>query len=312
MPLDPILEQIATGDGFLPIDENRATLHAARATARALALANRSRTTVKQTEDRQIEGREGPIGIRIYWPETGSTAPAPLVVFYHGGGFARGDLETHDPIARAISAKVEAVVVSVDYRLAPEHPYPAAVHDSFDAAVWSHEHAAELGADPLRIAVAGDSAGGNLAAAVTQLARDAGGPPLKFQLLWYPALTFDLSLPSAEENPDGPLLTRNDMELYGRFYLGDAAADAPSDLPATAAPVNGNLKGLPPAYIATAQYDPIRDDGTIYAKLLAQAGVPVELHNAQTLAHGYVGFAGAVPAAKEARDRSLAALKASL
>ncbi|ADG98444.1 Alpha/beta hydrolase fold-3 domain protein [Segniliparus rotundus DSM 44985] len=312
MPLDPILEQIAAGGGFAPMDEDLAILHAERAAARALALANRSRTKVKRTQDRQIEGREGPIGVRIYWPDTDSAAPAPLVVFYHGGGFARGDLETHDPVARAISAKAEAVVVAVDYRLAPEHPYPAAAHDSFDALLWSHEHAAELGADPGRIAVAGDSAGGNLAAVVTQLARDAGGPPLKFQLLWYPAVTFDLSLPSAEENAHGPLLTRKDMELYGRFYLGDTATGAPADLPATAAPVNGNLAGLPPAYIATAQYDPIRDDGTTYAKLLAEAGVPVELHNAETLAHGYVSFAAAVPVAKEARDRSLAALKAAL
>ena len=311
MPIDPILERALAAGAFPPLDGSLATLVAARKAAREFALAHPSGIKVRAVDDRDVPGRDGPVGVRLYWPADDGPGRLPLVVFYHGGGFSRCDLETHDPVARAICASVGAVVVSVDYRLAPEHPHPAAVHDAFDALAWAHEHAVELGADPDRIAVAGDSAGGNLAAVVAQLARDADGPPLKFQLLWYPATTFDLSLPSVAENADGPMLSRASMELYATYYLGRDDGD-PSLVPATAAPANGDVDGLPPAYIATAQYDPIRDDGTVYAKLLADAGVPVELHNAETLSHGYVSYAGAVPAARAAFGKSLAALKAAL
>ncbi|EFV12728.1 alpha/beta hydrolase [Segniliparus rugosus] len=311
MPLDPILELAFAADAFPPLDGSLATLVAARKAAREFALAHPSRVKVGGVDDRRVPGRDGAVDVRVYWPADEGTGRLPLVVFYHGGGFARGDLETHDPLARTICASVGAVVVSVDYRLAPEHPHPAAVRDAFDALLWAHQRAVDLGADPERIAVAGDSAGGNLAAVVAQLARDAGEPRLKFQLLWYPATTFDLSLPSVAENADGPLLTRASMKLYATYYLGSADG-SPESIPATAAPANGDLEGVAPAYIATAQYDPIRDDGTVYAKLLADAGVPVELHNAETLAHGYASFASAVPAAREALDLSLAALKAAL
>src|SRR6201996_1093540 len=148
------------------------------------------------------------IPVRIYWPPGSSIEEhrdLPVVVFYHGGGFALGDLETHDPVARAHSVGAEAIVVSVDYRLAPEHPYPQGIDDSWAALRWVGEHAAELGGDASRIAVAGDSAGGNISAVMTQLARDNGGPALVFQLLWYPTTTGDTTLPSMIENPDGPI-----------------------------------------------------------------------------------------------------------
>jgi acetyl esterase/lipase len=259
-----------------------------------------------RVEDRTITGG---IKTRIYWPVSDPN-DLPVVVFYHGGGWVIGDLDSHDATARAIAGGVGAVVVAVDYRLAPEHPYPAAVDDAFAALKWVSEHAAELGADPSRLAVAGDSAGGNLAAVVSQLARDAGGPPVKFQLLWYPATTLDFALPSMTENADAPVLSAADTFAFLELYLKGHDADA---RPATLAPANAeSLAGLPPAYIATAQYDPIRDDGVRYAELLRAAGVPVELHNAETLVHGYVSFGIAVPAAAEAVAKALEAVKAAL
>ncbi|SKW10940.1 lipase LipH (carboxylesterase) [Mycobacteroides abscessus subsp. abscessus] len=224
-----------------------------------------------------------------------------------------GSIDTHDWVARSICAHIEAVVVSVDYRLAPENPYPAAVDDAFAALSWAAEHAPELGADPARIAVAGDSAGGNLATVTAQLAKIRGGPHLKFQLLWYPGTTSDLSLPSVIENADGPVLSRDIMRIFGQAYLGELSETAdPTALPFTVAPVNGKLDGLPPAYIATAQHDPLRDDGKIYATLLADAGVPVQLRNADTLVHGYLDFARIVPAANEEFRLSLDACKTAL
>jgi acetyl esterase/lipase len=263
-----------------------------------------------RTEDRVIDGPAGPIPIRIYRPPTDGEAALPVVVFLHGGGWCVGDLDTYDGDARNHAVGADAVVVSVEYRLAPEHPYPAAVEDAWAATQWLAAHAAELGADPDRLAVAGDSAGGNLSAVVAQLARDAGGPPIRFQLLWYPAATWDTSLPSFKENADAPLLDVASVRGFSRWYVGDLDL---SDMPATLAPGLANdLTGLPPTYIAVAGHDPLRDDGARYAELLSAAGVPVELHNAETLIHGYLGYAGVVPAATEAVDRGLAALRTAL
>lgn len=271
--------------------------------------------TIGRVKDIVIPATDAPsVAARIYWPVGFEDAgELPLVVYYHGGGFALGGIDSHDWVARSICAHIEAVVLSVDYRLAPENPYPAAVDDAFVALTWVAEHAAELGADPARIAVAGDSAGGNLATVVAQLAQSRGGPHLKFQLLWYPCTTSDLTLPSVAENRDGPVLSRDIMRIFGEAYLGELSETAdPAALPFTVAPVNGDLAGLPPAYIATAQHDPLRDDGTMYASLLADAGVPVQLRNADTLVHGYLDFASVVAAAKEEFLLSLDACKAAL
>ncbi|MEM6107967.1 alpha/beta hydrolase [Mycobacterium sp. 050272] len=264
-------------------------------------------------EDRTIgHGEHSDIAVRIYWPPTPAET-SPVVVFFHGGGFCLGDLDTHDHVARAHAVGAEAIVVSVDYRLAPEHPYPAGVNDAWAALQWVGAHAGELGGDPSRIAVAGDSAGGNLAAVLAVLARDNAGPDLVFQLLWYPVVTADLSLPSHTENAFAPILDREVIEAFLAWYLPpEIDVTDPTVLPATLAPANADLSGLPPAFIGTAEHDPLRDDGARYAELLNAAGVAAELSNEPTLVHGFVNFAPVIPAAAAATDRGLTALRKAL
>jgi acetyl esterase/lipase len=253
------------------------------------------------------------IPVRIYWPPSETEESLPIVVFYHGGGWAIGDLDTHDHVARAHAIGAKAIVVSVDYRLAPEHPFPAGVEDAWAALQWVGGHAAELGGEPSRIAVAGDSAGGNLAAVMALRARDAGGPPLAFQLLWYPVAVGDLSLPSFTENADAPLLNSEVTSAFLTWYLPGMDMSDPKALPTDLAPANAaTLAGLPPAFIGTAEHDPLRDDGGKYAEMLAAAGVPVQLSNEPTMVHGYASLAMASPVAAEATDRGLAALKVAL
>jgi acetyl esterase len=268
--------------------------------------------------DLRIENRNVGYGdvtdvpVRIYWPDS-EPGNLPIVVFYHGGGFALGDLETHDPVARAHAVGADAIVVSVDYRLAPENPFPAGLNDCWAALQWVAEHATELGGDPNRIAVAGDSAGGNLAAVIAQRARDEGGPRLAFQLLWYPTITADLSMPSFTENADAPILDRDVIDAFLSWYIPGVDISDPKSLPAALAPCNAaDLSGLAPAFIGSAEHDPLRDDAALYADLLNAAGVPAELSNEGTLVHGYASFALIIPAAAEATNRGLAALKAAL
>ena len=262
-----------------------------------------------RVEKRSIDGPAGPINIRIYWPPTDHVAP-PVVVFFHGGGFIAGDLDTHDGICRQHAVGADAVVVSVEYRLAPEHPYPAAVDDAWAATQWVAEQGSELDADGGRLAVAGDSAGGTISAVIAQRARDNVGPPIRFQLLWYPSTMWDPSLPSFTENADAAVLGRDAIAAFSRWYAGEIDL---SDPPPGMAPGRAeSLARLPAAYIAVAGHDPLRDDGIRYGELLAAAGVPVEVDNAETLVHGYVGYAGVVPAATAGLDRGLAALRAAL
>lgn len=263
-----------------------------------------------RVEDRTIDGPAGPIALRLYWPPEAGDAALPVVMFFHGGGWVVGDLDSYDADARRHAVGSGALVVAVDYRLAPEHPYPAAVDDVWAATRWVAEHVDELGADPNRLAVAGDSAGGNLAAVVAQLARDAGGPSVAFQLLWYPATMWDTSLPSFAENADAPILNIESVGEFSRWYARGQNLKNP---PTTLVPGRAeDFGGLAPAYIAVAGHDPLHDDGVRYGELLAAAGVPVEVHDAETLVHGYLGYAGVVPAATDAVDRALSALRHAL
>lgn len=267
-----------------------------------------------RVEDRTVNGPAGAIGVRIYWPPTNrSHGDLPVVLYFHGGGFVMGDLDTHDGTAREHAVGADAIVVSVDYRLAPEHPHPAAIEDAWAATQWIAQRGSEIGADPGRMAVAGDSAGGTIAAVIAQRARDNAAqsiPPLAGQLLWYPSTMWDPSLPSFSENAAAPILDAKAVAAFSRWYAGEVdLSNPPADLaPGRAA----NLAGLAPAYIAVAAHDPLRDDGIRYGKLLAEAGVPVEVHNAETMVHGYLGYVGVVPTATAALDRGLAALRAAL
>jgi acetyl esterase/lipase len=264
-------------------------------------------------EDRTIDyGDRTDIPVRIYWPPTAAQENLPVVVFYHGGGWALGDLDTHDHVARAHAVGADAIVVSVDYRLAPEHPHPAGVEDSWAALQWVGENAADLGGDPNRIAVAGDSAGGNLSAIMAHLARDHGGPSVVFQLLWYPSCIGDRTLPSFTENANAHILDDDVIDAFLSWYVPHLDVSDHTTLPINLAPGNGVLADLPPAFIGTAHHDPLRDDGALYAELLSAAGVPVELVNEPNMVHGYVSFGLVVPAAAEATNRGLAALKKAL
>lgn len=304
-PVDAILQKVLDAVPFrFSVDEG---VEAAR--SQLSLLRYREVHPELRTQDRTIPGPAGEIPVRIYWPGN-DDGVKPVVVFFHGGGFVAGSVDTHDGTARLHAVGADAVVVSVDYRLAPEHPYPAAVQDSWAALQWVFAHAGDLGADASRLAVAGDSAGGTLSAVVAQQCRDNGSPAPVFQLLWYPGTMYDASLPSFSENANAPVLDRAAVAGFTRYYAGevDLTNPPPQMAPGRAA----SFTGLAPAYIAVAGYDPLRDDGLRYAELLAAAGVPVQVHNAETLVHGYLGYAGVVPAATEATDRGLAALKAAL
>lgn len=243
------------------------------------------------------------VAVRVYRPAAGE--PLPLVLLVHGGGFVIGSVDTHDGLARRIARDADAVVVSVDYRLAPEHPFPAAVDDCWAALRWAVAHADELGADPARVAVAGDSAGGNLAAVLTHLARGTGGPDLAFQLLLYPVTSGHHDWPSVRENAEAPVLTLRAMEWFAAQYAADGSVRS---APATAE----SFTGLPAAFVATAGADPLRDDGEAYADLLRRDGVAVGQVRYEPLVHGFAAFDGIVPACTAAVDECVAALREAL
>jgi acetyl esterase len=295
MPLDPQVEVVLDQISKLGLD-NFAS--ASPTEARALfeaATPPGSGEDVAAVEDRALPGPRGEIPVRIYTPS--GEAPHPALLYFHGGGFVIGSVRTHDAPCRLLAKTVGCVVVSVDYRLAPEHRFPAAPDDCYAATRWVAEHAGEIGVDPRRLAVAGDSAGGNLAAVVSQRARADGKPPLVHQLLIYPVTNFDFDTKSYRENAEGYLLSREMMQWFWSHYLEDPAHGAdPKASPLRAA----DLAGLPPATVITAEFDPLRDEGEAYAARLREAGVPTRHNRYDGMIHGFIGMVDGIDTARTA------------
>ena len=263
---------------------------------------------VTRVDDRLIPGDGHDVPVRVYTPADAVGGNAPLLLWIHGGGWVIGDLDTADATARALANRSGAVTVSVDYRLAPEHTAPAALEDCLAALTWCVENGELLGVDASRVAVGGDSAGGNLTACLCQRVRDDFGPEIDFQLLVYPVTDCTLSSPSMDENAEGYLLTKKGMEWFVAHYLGEADPKHPSVSPLHA----DTLAGLPPALVITAEFDPLRDEGEAYASKLRDAGVPVELVRYDGQIHGFFGLAGVLEDGRDAVDRAGAALRAAL
>jgi acetyl esterase len=262
---------------------------------RRAALFEGSKLAVDNVWDTTIPSDGGPLGIRVYRPD----GPArPIFVYLHGGGWTLGDLDSHDAVCRRISVASDCVVVSLDYRLAPEHPYPAALDDTIAALHWVAEHGAEVGGDQTRLALGGDSAGGTLTAAAVMRLRDEGGPRVALQVLIYPATEASFEMLSFYENGVGYFLTTADVVWFWRNYLGGDPATAadPYACPGRAR----DLRDLPPAVVITGDFDPLRDDGDIYAHKLRAAGVPVVARRFPGMIHGFVALPVEIPAGRRA------------
>lgn len=259
-------------------------------------------------EDRSIPGPHGQIPIRIYTPEGAENAP--VIIYYHGGGWVVGNIDTHDALTRELANRSSSIVVSVDYRLAPENPFPAAVEDAYATLEWVSQNAESLGGDPSMIAVAGDSAGGNLAAVVSLMSRDKNGPAIKFQALIYPATNlYTMDTESHNNFAEGFFLSKEGMEWFRSQYLPRKEDWTDPHASPLLAKDHSNL---PPAIVITAQFDPLRDEGEAYAEKLKQAGVPVKLTRYDGMIHGFVSFADLLDEATEALDEIAAELKRTL
>lgn len=262
---------------------HRLSLAEARRTYRNICIPDRPPDDVAQVRDRTVEGPDGEVGLRTYTPDVEGETPA--VVFYHGGGWMLGGLETHDALCRALAAEAGAVVTAVDYRLAPEHRFPAAVEDCYAATRWVGANADRLGATSGTLVTCGDSAGATLAAAVGLLARDRGGPAIDRQVLAYPPTNHAFDTDSYRENAQGYFLTRADME---RFWAGYLRSEADGRHP-YASPLGADrLSGLPPTLLLTCGFDPLRDEGVAFADRLAEAGVSTEHVQYDDMIHGFL------------------------
>jgi acetyl esterase/lipase len=305
------IAQIFRGDSL----RNRGEVVEARAerAAEARIVAHRPPLGMARVEPIELPGPAGTIAGRLYVPRPpaggAAAAASPLLVYFHGGGWVIGDLDTHDDACRFLAAHSEARVLSIDYRLAPEHPFPAAVEDAFAAYSWTVGNAGRLGADPARIAVGGDSAGGNLATATCLMARTARIPSPAMQLLFYPVAETAGTARSRRTFAEGFLLTRGDMEWFEERYLPPGADR--SD-PRVALLEAGDLSGLPPAYVATAGFDPLRDEGEELARRLREAGVRVAHRRHPGLVHTFVNLTAICPSARAAMLEAAGALRMGL
>lgn len=285
------------------------TLPVADARQAMIDLAGKTKRPVPvyQIEDRAIPGAAGPIPIRIYTPA--GDGPFPMLVYFHGGGWVLGSIETHDPICRELTRAVGCVVVSVDYRLAPEHPFPVPLEDCYAAVCWVARCSADINGDAQRIAVAGDSAGGNLAAAVALTARDRGTPPLAYQLLIYPVMDRAFDTGSYRAYGDDYFLTKDMMVWFWQHYLRDEAYG----LYPQAAPLRAqHLCGLPSTLLLTAEFDPLRDEGEAYAERLQAAGSQVEYRCYAGMIHGFWGLTSMLDTAARAMTETAATLRTAL
>jgi acetyl esterase len=308
VPLHPQAEAlIASVAGGKPVEQM--TIQEARD-----ALEARARITggepepVEQAISSEVPGPAGAIPVRIYVPRGSRPAELrlPGLVYFHGGGWVRGSLQTADVLCRSLANGGGCVVVSVDYRMAPEHTFPAAIDDAVAATRWVGEHAEQIGIDPERLAVGGDSAGGNLAAAVALVLRDEGGPRLVHQLLIYPVTDYNFETRSYRDNAQGYMLTRESMRFYWRLYLREQA-DADDQ---RASPLRArSLADLPPALVITAEFDPLRDEGRAYAERLQGEGTRAVYREYPGMIHGFVTSAGVLDHGKQAIKEAAAALR---
>ena len=262
---------------------------------------------VAKVENRKIPGPAGDLPVRIYTP---AGKPIGVLVYFHGGGWVVGDLESHDYVCRVLTKEAGCVVVAIDYRLAPEHKFPAAPEDCYAATQWVAQNAGALGSDADHIAVGGDSAGGNLAAAVSLMARDRGGPRIRHQMLIYPVTDVAMDTKSQSEfMADGYVLSKADMEWFWGHYLANSKdGENPYASPLRAK----DLKNLPPAHLITASHDPLRDEGETYAEKLKQAGNKVKVKRYHGVVHGFFSLQAAIDQGKTASHDLAEELKASL
>lgn len=307
MPLDPglqtLLDQLAQNPGPKLYELEPA---AARRFFDEMQLPTEE-IPIASVEDRVVPGPAGELTVRVYRPQLG--APLPTLVYFHGGGWVIGSLDTHDASCRDLARRAGCAVVSVEYRLAPEHRYPAAAEDCYAVTAWLAEHGAELGVDGGKLAVGGDSAGGNLAAVVALMARERGGPALVFQLLIYPVTDADFERASYIENAEGLLLEAADMRWFWNLYVPDLARRTD----AYCAPLRAaDLAGLPAALVITAEFDPLRDEGEAFARRLEQAGVPVVSTRYDGMIHGFFGMGLLAQGARDAVAQAALALRESL
>ncbi len=306
MPLDPQAKALLDAMPPMP-DFSTLDLATIRAAMGQSPFDSGALPPLASVEDRAIPGPAGPLRVRVYAPE--GSGPRPGLVFFHGGGFVLCSLDTHDGQCRSLAHASGCVVVSVDYRLAPEHRFPAAPEDCWAATKWVAEQAADFGIDPARLAVGGDSAGGNLAAVTALMARDRGGPALRFQLMIYPVTDCSFETGSYRDNAEGYFLTTGMMRWFWEQYLVDPAqADEPYASPLRAR----DLAGLPPGLCITAEYDPLRDEGEAYAERLRKAGVEVATSRYAGVFHGFFGMGAMLDPAGRAVAEAGSALRAAL
>jgi acetyl esterase len=304
MPLDPQVKALLDQMAGLPRLEELSVADARNQVERRIAV-NLPTVAVASVLNRSIPGPGGDLPLRIYTPN--GNGPFPLMVFFHGSGFVLCSLDTHDGVCRNLCGAAGCVVVSVDYRLAPEHKFPAGPEDCYAATKWAAEHAGQLNADPGRVVIAGDSAGGNMVAVTALMIRDKDGPALRGQLMIYPVTDyFNSRHRSYTENAEGYGLTAAGMQWFWAQYLNsESEADNPLVSPLRAK----DLRGLPPALIITAEYDILRDEGELYGERLVEAGVPTKVVRYDGMNHGFFQMYGIVDKAKQALEESATWLK---